>query len=236
LTEDLQDVMDRLRYLEGSIMKIQVKHWMAIMTALLILPVAMMAQTPEQRIDTAISHANEAGIPVSLLESKIAEGRAKGVPMDRIASAVESRLRSLERARSAMNRAANDVDAGQLSVGADAIGAGVSEAVLEKITASAGRDRRAVAVAALTQLVSQGIAPEAALIRVKDALSQGPQALANLAAQSRGNAQDSGARRVNQGAGSIPRTSGPPVAVPAPSQGSRSPVPPPRGGAARGRS
>jgi hypothetical protein len=205
------------------------------MTVLLALPVAIMAQTPEQRIDTAISHAKQAGIPASLLESKIAEGRAKGVPMDRIASAVESRLRSLEQARSVMNRVANDVDAGQLSVGADAIGAGVSEAVLEKITASAGRDRRAVAVAALTQLVSQGIAPEAALIRVQDALSKGPEALANLAAQSRGGPQGGRGREVNQGAGSTPRTSGSPAAVPAPGHGNPPPVPP-RGGVGRGRS
>jgi hypothetical protein len=217
-------------------MKIQgFKSWAALITALVTLPMAAMAQTPEQRIDTAKNHAEQAGVPVSLLESKIAEGRAKGVPLDRIATAVESRLRSLEQARSAMKRAANDVDAAQLSVGADAIGAGVSEAVLEKITASTGRDRRAVAVAALTQLVSQGVAPEAALLRVQDALAQGPQALANLAAQSRGG-QSSGTRGVNPGAGSTPRTSGPPAAVPAPGQGNQPPVPPRVGSAARGRS
>jgi hypothetical protein len=71
-----------------------------------------------------------------------------------------------------MARVANDVDAAQLSVGADAISGGVSEAVLEKITASASRDRRTVAVAVLTQLVLHGIAPEAALVQVKDAFGE----------------------------------------------------------------
>src|SRR5262245_61434761 len=130
-----------------------------------------------------MTRSQQVGIPLSLLQSKIAEGRAKGVAMDRIATAVESRLRNLERAKVVMARVANDVDAAQLSVGADAISGGVSDAVLEKITASAGRDRRAVAVAVLTQLVLHGIAPEAALVQVKDALARGPQALANLAAQ-----------------------------------------------------
>jgi hypothetical protein len=213
-----------------------IKHWMAIIAALVILPVAAMAQTPEERIDTAMSHAEDAGIPVSLLESKVAEGRAKGIPMDRIATAVESRLRGLEQARAAMKRGANDVDAAQLSVGADAIGAGVSEAVLEKITASTGRDQRAVAVAALTQLVSQGIAPEAALLRVQDAVARGAQALANLAAQSRAGSQGAGSRGVNPSAGSTPRTSGPPASVPAPGQHSQPPVPPRSGPAGRGRS
>ena len=211
-------------------MKIQrIKQWMALMAALVILPAAVMAQTPEARIDTAMTRAEEAGIPASLLESKVAEGRAKGIPMDRIATAVESRLRDLEQARAAMKRGADDVDAAQLSVGADAIGAGVSEKVLEKIAASTGRDRRAVAVAALTQLVSQGIAPEAALLRVQDALARGPQALANLAAQSHVGLQGTGSRGANPGAGT------PPASVPAPGQGNQPPVPPRGGSAGRGR-
>jgi len=158
-------------------------QWIPVLALLAILSVPAAAQTPQERIDAAMTRSQQVGIPPSLLESKIAEGRAKGVALDRIALAVESRLRNLEQAKLIMSRVARDVDAPQLSVGADAIGSGVSEAVLEKITVSAGRDRRAVAVAALTQLVLHGIAPEAALLQVKDALVRGPQALANLAAQ-----------------------------------------------------
>jgi hypothetical protein len=158
-------------------------QWIPALVVLAIVSIPAVAQTPQERIDAAMTRSQQVGIPVSLLESKIAEGRAKGVAMDRIATAVESRLRILEQAKVVMARVANDVDAAQLSVGADAISGGVSEAVLEKITASASRDRRAVAVAVLTQLVLHGIAPEPALVQVKDALARGPQALANLAAQ-----------------------------------------------------
>jgi hypothetical protein len=200
--------------------------------AFLLFPTVLLAQTPESRIDAAMSRARQGGIPVSLLESKIAEGRAKGVNMDRIAAAVENRLQGLEKAQTAMKKVAPDVDAAQLSVGADAISAGVSDAVLEKITGATGRERRAVAIAALTQLVANGTAPEAALLRVQDALSRGPQALANLAAQS-GAAGSRGAttRENNPGVGNARGNSGPPGSVTPPGQTDR-PAPP---GNARGR-
>jgi microcompartment protein CcmK/EutM len=149
-----------------------------------ILSAPAVAQTPQERIDKAMTRSQEVGIPISLLDSKVAEGKAKGVPLDRIATAVESRLRNLEQAKLVLSRAANDVDTAGLSVAADAIGAGVSEAVLEKIAASTGSDRRAIAIAVLTQLVLHGTAPDAALLQVRDAVARGPQALANLAAQS----------------------------------------------------
>ena len=166
-------------------MKIQTKgfQWIAGVTVLALLPIVAAAETPQERIDQAMARAKDAGIPIELLESKVAEGRAKGIAADRIATAVENRLHGLEQAKLIMTRGANDVDAAQLSVGADAISAGVGETVLEKIAASTGRDRRTVAVAALTQLVLHGMTPEAAFLRVKEALARGPQALANLAAQ-----------------------------------------------------
>lgn len=43
----------------------------------------------DARVDAALAAAVSAGIPTSLLERKIAEGHAKGVPMERIAVAVE---------------------------------------------------------------------------------------------------------------------------------------------------
>jgi hypothetical protein len=73
--------------------------------------------------------------------------------------------------------------AGSLGVGADAIESGVSEAVLKAVADDAPRDRRNVAIAALTQLVQQGHVPEAALDRVREALKRGPEALANLPAE-----------------------------------------------------
>jgi hypothetical protein len=112
------------------------------------------------------------------------------------------------------------VDGAQLSVGADAIGAGVSEAVLTQIATSASRERRAVAVAALTQLVLHGTAPDAALLQVKDALARGPQALANLAAQA------GAAGRPPEETSNTPRNGGNPASVPATAQPHASPVPP----------
>jgi hypothetical protein len=219
-----------------NIRLLKIQRLQQIVLALLVLaPVTAQAQTPEERIERAIGRARDAGIPVSLLESKRAEGQAKGVPLDRIAATVETRLQHLETAKQVMGRVANDVDAGQLSVGADAIGAGVSEAVLAEVTAAAGRDRRSVAVAALTYLVSQeGLASDVALTRVKAALAQSPQALTNLARRSsetnarisdgtpatgsRGAAaasSASGSRPSTAPQANRPRPSGPPVGPPA---------------------
>jgi hypothetical protein len=205
-------------------------QWTAGLVVLTLLPAAAMAQSPQERLDAAVSHAQEAGIPVSLLQSKIAEGQAKGIPMDRIAMAVENRLRNLEQARTAMNRGAGDVDAAQLSVGADAIAAGVSEPVLTQIASSASRERRAVAVAALTQLVLHGTAPDAALVQVRDALAQGPQALANLAAQS-GTDRSPGS---NPGSTNGSRPGGTPASAPGPAQPHVPAAPPGIRGVGRG--
>ena len=195
-------------------------QWIAMAATLALLPTIALAQSPGERIDAAMVRARESGIPVSLLESKKAEGLAKGVPMDRIATAVETRLQQLDKARAAMMRSAKDVDAAQLSVGADAIGAGVSEAALTDIAASAKADRRSVAIAALTYLVSrERLAPDIALSRVKTALANGPQALSDLVNRSgsaSGNAPD-------HPQGNSGGKSGPPVSGPGSGQG-RPPV------------
>jgi hypothetical protein len=181
---------------------------------------AAFAQTTQDRIDAAIAHAREAGIPAALLESKVAEGKAKGVSLDRIAAAVERREAALEKASQAL-RGRTDVTAGDLSVSADAVESGVSAAVLKAIADTAPRDRRDVAIAALTELVKQGTVPEAALNRVKDALKRGPDALANLpaeaaAGQNRGAGQsDTTSSSTGRGRGNG-GTPGPPTSVPAP--------------------
>ena len=190
----------------------------AALLVVLVRADAALAQTTQERIDAATSHAREAGIPVALLESKVAEGKAKGIPMDRIAAAVERREAALEKAGQAL-RGHSDVGAADLSVGADAIDSGVSAAVLKAIADFAPRDRRVVAIAALTELVREGHVPEAALEQVKDALKRGPDALANLpaqaaAGQSRGGGQsNTPGSNAGQGHGGA---QGPPSSVPAP--------------------
>ena len=191
---------------------------------------AAVAQTTQERIDAAVSRARQAGIPVALLESKVAEGKAKGVSMDRIAAAVERREAALEKASQALGRP--DDGAANLSVAADAVESGVSAAVLKATADAAPRDRRVVAIAALTELVRQGTLPEAALARVKDALKRGPEALANLPAQAaagQGQGQGNGGAEPagNQGAGKGQGrgAQAPPASVPAPG-GSAEPTKP----------
>jgi hypothetical protein len=161
---------------------------MFLATALTFAPVALWAQDstssaagPDARVHAALETALDAGIPVDLLQRKIAEGKAKGVSMDRIAAAVEKRLDALTKASDAMTKAGVDHPTeGDLSVAADAVQGGVSATALTTISQSAPQDRRAVAIAVLTELVAQGTAPESALERVQTALARGPEALANL--------------------------------------------------------
>jgi hypothetical protein len=176
-----------------------------------------VAQTPEERINKGLARAREAGIPVALLEGKIAEGKAKGVSMERIAAAVERREAALERASQTL-RGRPEVGAADLTVAADAVESGVSDAVLRTIAETAPRERRAVAIAALTQLVQLGHVPEAALERVREALKRGPEALLNLPAQA---AAGQGGRQPDvqkpgAAAGRGGAQAGPPAAVPAP--------------------
>jgi hypothetical protein len=182
-----------------------------------MLPALAAAQTPDERIAAARQRAAEAGIPVQLLEAKIAEGRAKGVPMERIAAAVEARAAGLAKAAEALGRRPDVTDA-ELGLGADALQAGVSEAVLAAIAERAPGERRAVAIAALTQLVQMGQVPEHALARVTEALARGPEAPLKLPAQAQA-AQRQGPPAGMPGAGAgADRPAGPPAGVPAPGQ------------------
>jgi hypothetical protein len=192
----------------------------SLVTAVLVLGSAYQAgaqtQPPQTRINTALARAREVGIPVALLEAKIAEGRAKGVSLERIAAAIERRGATLERASQAL-RGRPDIAAADLGVAADALESGVSQAVLGTLAETAPRDRRVVAIAALTQLVEMGHVPEAALDRVRDALKRGPEALLNLpseagAAGGRGNRPDFPGSGSGRGSAQV----GPPSSVPAP--------------------
>ncbi len=181
-----------------------------------LLPVALQAQSAEDRIEAAKVRAQSAGIPVALLDSKIDEGKAKGVPMDRIAVAIERRAAALVQAHSAMAVDGQALSEADLAAGADALGSGVSEAVLATISDVAPQERRAVAITALTELVAMEVAPEEALERVIEALERGPDALASLPGQA-SEARDRRGPPAGVGpAGGIPV--GVPAAVPAPGQ------------------
>ena len=173
---------------------------LCLAAALLSTPAALRAQDStaatgptvgaDARIHTALEGAADAGIPVSLLQRKIAEGKAKGVPMERIATAVEKRLDALSQAQDALAKVGlKSTTEGELSVAADAVQAGVSQPALVAISQRAPGDSRAVAIAVLTDLVAVGHASDQALASVEGALARGPEALANLSAESAGRAR-----------------------------------------------
>ena len=141
------------------------------------------AQTPQARIDAAMSAAAKANVPAELVKSKVAEGEAKRVPPERIATAVEARVTSLVRASQTMKRGGVEAQsAGELAVAADALDAGVGESALIRVTREAPAERRTVAVAVLADLVRLGNTSERALTRVSGAVSSSA-ALANLRAE-----------------------------------------------------
>ena len=195
------------------------KRILLIAACLLLAPLSLGAQgqgDPAQRIEAARRRAEATGIPVSLLDLKVAEGRAKGVPADRIAGAVEIRLSLLARAREAMAGSGRvALTAADLSAGADALGAGVSAEALGSLTRTAPGDRRAVAIAVLAQLVQEGDRSDRALERVRMALAN-PETLRTLPGQVRpgnGNANGlQGERPGNADAAGL-NSSGPPNGV-----------------------
>jgi len=139
--------------------------------------------TPQARIDAAVHAAAEAKIPTSLLTNKVTEGEAKHVPPERIANAVEARLKSLVRASAMLTR--GDVaqqSAADLSVAADALEAGVTEDAVVRVTKSAPPERRVVAIAVLADLVRLGQSSANAMAQVTSAVGTST-ALANLNAQ-----------------------------------------------------
>lgn len=174
----------------------------------MLVPASLAAQDADERIQAALSQAEEAGIPTALLENKVKEGQAKGIPMDRIADAVQRRADGLARAQQAL-AGTPDVGSDDLSVAADALESGVSEAVLTELANTAPRERRSVAIAALTYLVNADRAPQEALDRVVEALARGPAALENLPAQAHGPPADVGPPDGVPGPGDAPGRGGP---------------------------
>jgi hypothetical protein len=196
-------------------------RYFVVLVLALAMPVSLAAQDPGARIRAAEARTSAAGIPVSLLEMRVAEGKAKGIPMDRIASVVERRATTLLDAKAAMDPASARLTAAELGAGADALERGVDGASLRTVIQQARSEDRAVAIAVLTYLHGEGGLPvNQALARVTQALKKGPGALRDLPAQAaaeRGN-RGRGGPAANPGAGRG-RGQGPPEGVPA--RGSR---------------
>jgi hypothetical protein len=139
----------------------------------------------EARINVAIERAADAGIPTTLLENKVAEGRAKGVSMTRIAAAVENRAEVLTRVQNILARGeatTGAVASSELVAAADAHEGGVSLENIASLSVRAGNDR-AVALSVLADLVASGRTPDHALLRVRNALQAGGNALIQLGSE-----------------------------------------------------
>jgi hypothetical protein len=178
-------------------------------------------QPAQDRINTAIARARQVGIPVALLERKVSEGKAKGVSTERIAEAIERRQAALEQASQALveHQGVGDAD---LSVAADALESGASPAAVRTLAAAAPQARRAVALAALAQLLELGYGSDVALARVRDALTRGPNALANLPGEAAAAAgRRGGPPPTTSGASGGRGQAGPPAGVPAPGTSSQ---------------
>jgi hypothetical protein len=191
---------------------------MLALLAVLAMPAPLSGQAPEQRIEAAMTTASAAGIPVGLLQGKVEEGKAKGIPMEMIAAAVERRAAALTRARAAMGDAAGGPSEADLAAGADALGAGIADAILGVLAESAPGEYRALAITALTELVALGRAPEQALLQVTEALARGPESVSGLTGVA---AREAAPGRGPQGAGppGHVRSGGPPPPGPPPLPG-----------------
>lgn len=200
------------------------RRWILSGWLVVSLPAVALAQgagTAQERIQNAFDRATSAGIPVALLEEKLAEAKARGLPMDRIADAVEHRLDGLARAQEALASAGHDVSTDELVAGANAIGAGVSAAALEAVAQMpiAPEKRRAVAIAVLTELVTiHGIPADQALTTLEAALAAGPGALESLPDQARAG------QRPTMPAAGRPGFAGPPTWLSRPGAGAGRPM------------
>jgi hypothetical protein len=172
-----------------------------------LVPAAAFAQNAdaaaEARIRAAIDHAASVGVPESLLENKVREGRAKGIAEARIAAAVEHRAEVLARVRTALlershtipgELTADGLTTGALTAAADAHEGGVSLKNLASVYARAGADG-SVALNVLADLVASGRASQNALVRVEAALARGGRGLNEL----RGSADAKAGARIRIG-------------------------------------
>lgn len=177
------------------------------LAAMALLPLPMEAQqSPAQRLEAVRASAVQAGIPVELIDNRIAEGRAKGIPEGRIAEAVERRERGLLQAHRVITAAGIVPTAADLSSGTDALEAGVDAESLQAILKASRAQERPVALAVLGELVRQGMPVLEARDRVQSALQRRDE---NLASLPRETAAERGAGQGRSGA-AVPGAAGPP--------------------------
>lgn len=106
------------------------------------------------RLRTIVDRAAERGAPAGPLLDKALEGAAKGVPVDRIAPALEAFAGRLERSAGLVGPPAS---ADAVVAGADALSRGVPAGEVRRVARSAPADGRAVPLVVLGDLVEAGV-------------------------------------------------------------------------------
>jgi hypothetical protein len=190
------------------------------------LPSALLGQSPESRIQAARERIAEAGLAASLLDVRVAEGRAKGVSMERIAGAVERRADALVVAAGALRPISPTLPHSDVTAAADAVESGIPGTAIQEVARQARAEDRPVAISVLTYLHREASLPlDVAIRNVSAALQRGSDALRELPSRSQGSPPgfapgsprggDQAPAAGSAGPGRQPGT-GPPAGVPGP--------------------
>jgi hypothetical protein len=192
--------------------------------AVLLTPVGLQAQGAEhaaERLQEAQARVLQAGIPAGLLESRISEGRAKGLTEERIAEIAERRAAGLLKAQEAIAGNGRSSSEAELGAGAAALEAGANGEALRAVIQQARENDASVALSVLGELLNQGIPVGHAQERVAAAMLRGGDALANLPQQAaearerRGRPETAGRPAGAGNPASVGKgTAGPPSGVP----------------------
>lgn len=120
------------------------------------------------RIEELAASAAEAGVPRRILLDKALEGAAKGVPAERVVSALSTYSERLVQARGILGE---QVGASVLVAGADALQKGVSTDHLRSVVRANGNQE--ISIVVLGDLVDAGLPADRAVEVVSAALEQG---------------------------------------------------------------
>lgn len=124
-------------------------------------------------LEPLVRQAQADGLPADALVSRALEGRAKGVPEDRIVRAVSAYATQLEASKRAVAAGGRAPSAGEIEAGALALGLGAREADVSALARQAPSGRSlTVPLAVMGSLIARGLPSDAALGRVQASLME----------------------------------------------------------------
>ena len=121
-------------------------------------------------VERLMDSARAGGLPTEPLVRKALEGESKGADSARIVSAVATLARYLGQARQALGTGADEAT---LVAGAAALRAGAQPARLRALDSLRSRERLAVPLSVLADLLTSGVEPERAWTTVRQMATQG---------------------------------------------------------------